>query len=128
MKLAVRICIRKMNEKYWSDYTTFLNKVQTLWRYSPADLIEFYTHFVVALENNEIDNYTFYEYELDNDFYHRTVIQEIIDSLDLKGNQLRDEFEVKILELDKRMIVFLTDDCSRRSDWYKKIDLKPSEN
>lgn len=115
-----------MNDKYWSDYTAFLNTVQTLWQHTPANLLEFYTDLVVALENEEDTNYTFFEFEYENDFNYRMIIQEIIDSPDLKNNLLKGEFEVKISELDKRMIKFLTDDCASRTDWYKNIDLNPS--
>jgi hypothetical protein len=112
-------------DKYWSDYTTFLETVSRLTKLSPADLLDFYTEFVESLETKNADSYTRFEYEVDNDFYFRTVIQTILDTREIAGNLLLQEFKNKINSLDKRIKPFLATECATRVDWFKKIKLNP---
>lgn len=95
-----------MEDKYWKDYTQFIQTTEKLAGLSPADLLSLYETLIEELENPDRDIFEWI-YENANEKYTRTKIQLILDSDDLKDNMLKNEFLEKIKALDRRIQKFL---------------------
>jgi hypothetical protein len=116
-----------MMEKYWDDYSEFIAKVEKLTKLSPNSLLELYAEFVESLETGLIDDYALSELAKDNDFNFRWLIQKVIDHPELSTNEIKQDFQDKIIELDKRMEMYLLPGSLEEKDWYRSIKLDPDK-
>jgi hypothetical protein len=115
-----------MQKKYINDYSVFIARVEVLTRHSPSNLLDFYTEFIESISSGNHENYKQFDYEIDNDFHFRVQIQNVLDDSVLASNELKLEFQTKVLELDKKIKSYLIDDCANRTDWFKSIRFKPN--
>jgi hypothetical protein len=112
-----------MTEKYWKDYSEFIAKVAQITKFSPVSLLELYSEFVESLETKKVDAHALSELETDTDFNFRSLIQKVIDNPELVTNKLKQEFQERVGDLDKRIEIYLLPGSLERNDWYKSIKL-----
>lgn len=112
------------DEKYWTDYTEFINEVEKLTGVSPATLLSQYKVLIEELNDIEEDFYLEWKYELDYDFWTRQKIQKIIDHNSISDNILLTDFKKEIYNLDSELKKHLLN--SDQLDWWNnpEIDFK----
>ena len=110
------------DEKYWKDYTEFINEVEKLTKFSPADLLSQYK--ILIEELNDADEYYYLEwqYELDNDLWTRQNIQKVIDHKLISDNVLLIGFKEQIKQMDFELKKHILN--SDQTDWWNNIELK----
>ena len=110
-----------MEDKYWTDYTIFIDTVEGLTKYNPAEILERYTILVRELEHGDDQDFLEWQYESETDGYTRTKIQSVLDCEILNGNLLLDEFQKKIDVLDKKLEKFLKANDYNDDTWKKRF-------
>lgn len=112
------------DEKYWKDYTEFIEEVEKLTRLSPADLLSQYEILISELRDIEEAYYLEWQYEFDFDLWTRQEIQNVINHKPISENILLKQFKEKINELDSDLKKHILN--SDQIDWWKnpKIDFK----
>lgn len=105
------------NEKYWKDYTDFIESVESLTGFSPASLLEIYQELVTKLDNGK-EYYESYAYE--EDIFIRKQIQEIIEYPSLSNNILFEEFRDKIEKLDSEFKKHIENNNDLK--WWEKLN------
>ncbi|NOU59611.1 hypothetical protein [Marinifilum caeruleilacunae] len=93
----------KKDEKYWQDYTEFINEVEKLTELSPVDLLSRYKELIEELIETDKEYYLEWKYELDYDLWTRQKIQKVLDNNLISENILLKDFKAQILELDTEL-------------------------
>ena len=109
-------------EKYWKDYTEFINEVEKLVELSPANLLSRYKMLIEELNDTDEDFYLEWKYELDYDLWTRQKIQKVIEHQLISDNILLKEFKEQIEKMDSELKKHILN--SDRSDWWNNIELK----
>ena len=111
--------ILENKEKYWSDYTKFIELAETSTGLSPADLLERYEILISELESN-----LYFEWIYENTGEEPTItkIHNLLSNELFKNNILRNEFHQKIGDLDTRMKKFLIASSLNDENWW--VDFK----
>jgi hypothetical protein len=110
------------DEKYWKDYTDFINEVEKLTELSPAELLFRYKTLIEELNDPDENYYLEWQYDLDYDLWTRQLIQKVIDHNVISENILLKSFKEQIeymdSELKKHVLNF------EQIDWWKHVELK----
>ena len=110
------------DEKYWKDYTEFINEVEKLTELSPENLLSLYKKLIEELNEADEDYYLECKYELDYDLCIRQKIQKVIDHKLISENVLLKDFKEQIEKLDSELKKHILN--SDQSDWWSNIQLK----
>ena len=112
------------DEKYWKDYTEFIEEVEILTELSPADLLSQYEILIAELNDINEEDYLEWQYEFDYDLWTRQKIQNVIEHKPISENILLKHFKGKINELDLELKKYILN--SNQIDWWNKpqIDFK----
>jgi len=112
----------KKDEKYWKDYTKFINEVENLTKVSPAALLSHYK-MLVELLNDADEKCPFeWEFELAYETWIRHDIQKVIDHKPLLENVLFKYFKVQIEILDSEFKKHILN--FDQADWWHYPRLK----
>ena len=84
------------NEKYWKDYTIFIEIVESTTHFSPANLLKNYQELIAELDSGKEYYEDEWDYEYEEDMYIRKQIQRVIENPNLSNNILFEEFQNKI--------------------------------
>ena len=106
------------NEKYWKDYTIFIEIVESTTQFSPADLMRNYQELISELANGNEYCQDEWDYEFDEDMYIRKQIQKVIENPNLLNNSLFKEFRDKIETLDFEFKKHIENE--NESNWWEK--------
>lgn len=112
----------KKNEKYWKNYTEFINEVEKLTELSPADLLSRYNILIEELNDTDEDYYLEWKYELSYDVWVRKKIQSIIEHKPIEKNILLKEFKEQIEIMDSELKKHTLN--SDQTDWWNNPELK----
>jgi hypothetical protein len=107
------------NDKYWSDYTTFINAAEEHTGLSPSNLIDRYK---ILIEELETDNYLEWIYEEMQNEYTVKQIHQLINMDLLRENILNSAFAKEVNLLDERFKVFLKGVRKNDDSWWKDFD------
>jgi hypothetical protein len=110
------------DEKYWKDYTEFINEVEKLTELSPADLLSRYKMLIEELNDADDEYYLEWQYELDYNLWTRKIIQKVIDHELISENILLKSFKEQIDKMDSELKKYVLD--SGQIDWWNNIALK----
>lgn len=110
------------DEKYWKDYTEFIDEVEKLTELSPADLLSRYKILIEELNDANEDYYLEWHYELDYDLWTRQKIQKVIDHKLISKNVLLKDFKEQIERMDSELKKHILN--SDQIDWWNNIELK----
>ncbi|GAA0734219.1 hypothetical protein GCM10009430_49130 [Aquimarina litoralis] len=110
------------DEKYWTDYTEFLNEVEKLIELSPSDLLSRYKILIEELNDADEDYYLEWKYELDYDLWTRKKIQKVIEYKPIEKNILLKEFKEQIEIMDSELKKHILN--SDQTDWWNNPELK----
>jgi hypothetical protein len=110
------------DEKYWKDYTEFINEVEKLTELSPADLLSRYKMLIEEMNDADEDYYLEWQYELGYDFWTRQKIQKVIDHKLISDNVLLKEFMEQIEKMDLELKKHILN--SDQNDLWNNIELK----
>ncbi|MCB9056390.1 MAG: hypothetical protein H6549_11065 [Chitinophagales bacterium] len=107
--------------KYWKDYTEFINEVEKLTEFSPADLLTRYKELIKELNNADEEYYFEWQYEFDDDLWTRQRIQKVIDYKQISENILLRDFKEQIELMDSELKKHIQN--SGQTDWWNNPEL-----
>ena len=110
------------DQKYWKDYTEFINKVEKLTELSPADLLSRYKMLIEELKDADEDYYLEWQYELDYDLWTRQKIQKVIEHELISKNIFFKDFKEQIEKMDSELKKYILN--LDQIDWWNYIELK----
>jgi len=110
------------DEKYWKDYTKFINEVEKLTELSPTDLLSRYKTLIEELNDADEDYYLEWQYELDFDLWTRKKIQKVIDHKPISKNVLLKGFKEQIESMDSELKKHILN--FDETDWWNNPELK----
>lgn len=110
------------DERYWKDYTEFINRVEKLTGLSPSELLSRYKLLIEELNDVDEDYYLEWKYEFDDDLWTRQKIQNVIDHKPISKNVLLKDFKTQTGNLDSEIKKHVLN--FEEADWWKNPKLK----
>lgn len=117
------LSMKEYDEKYWNDYSLFIQRVEEITRQSPSNLLEHYISLVEELEQMPGGDGIEWVYEEFLDENVRQLIQKALDDNKVANNILLLEFSKQVSEIDLRMQEFLIPDVKQNLDWRKDFKI-----